>query len=101
MKNINKHVSKERWLVYCSDYTCFAGYEHTEYWFQTAIEAWKFYKRKSYYDYDFEDSYKMTGYPRLMSCADTYVLPEQRKHARSAEDWKEMCEPSWIEYLPW
>lgn len=96
----NKHVSKKRWLVYTKRCDYFTGYERKEHWFQTAIEAWEFYQSQRRYDYDFEESYAITYYPRLMPFADKYILPKQREHKRSAEAWQEMLEPSWIELLP-
>lgn len=86
------------YFVTIESYDCFSGHSSETKWFETLIEAWLFYKSKSKFDFDYMDHYQDTSKPRRAKDADAYVLPKQRPHARSKEEYESWfapykCEP--------
>lgn len=86
------------YFVTIESYDCFTGYRSETKEFQTLLDAWKFYKSISKFDFDYMDHYQATNKPRRAKDADAYVLPKQRPHARSKEEYESWfapykCEP--------
>ena len=86
------------YFITIESYDWFNGHRSETKGFTTLIEAWNFYKSKSMFDFDYMDHYQATHKPRRAKDADVYVLPKQRSHARSKEEYKSWftprkCEP--------
>lgn len=91
MENIN-------YFVTVCTYDWFCGQKYETKGFSTLLEAWCFYKQNRKYDFDKFDHYQSTYRPVRNSQADAYVLPPQRPHARSKEEYESWfapykCEP--------
>lgn len=91
-------MEKLFYFVTIESYDWFNGHRSDVKGFKTLVEAWRFYKSKSKFDFDYMDHYQVTGKPRRAKDADAYVLPKQRPHARSKEEYeswfaKHKCEP--------
>lgn len=80
MENIN-------YFVTVCTYDWFCGQKYETKGFRTILEAWRFYKQSRKYDFDKFDHYQNTCEPRRSSQADVYVLPPQRPHKRSKEEY--------------
>lgn len=86
------------YFVTIESYDWFNGYRSESKGFTTLIDAWKFYKSMSKFDFDYVDHYQVTGKPRKSKDADVCVLPKQRPHARSKDEYESWfaqykCEP--------
>ena len=91
-------MEKLFYSVLIEHYDWFNGYSSETRWFKTLLEAWRFYKSKSKFDFDYIDHYQSTSKPGRAKDADAYVLPKQRPHARSKEEYESWfaphkCEP--------
>ena len=91
-------MEKLFYFVTIESYDWFDGHRSETKWFATIIEAWRFYKSNSKFDFDYIDHYQDTSKPRRVKDADAYILPKQRPHARSREEFESWfaphkCEP--------
>ena len=91
-------MEKLFYFVTIESYDWFKGHRSEAKGFVTLIDAWNFYKSKSKFDFDYMDHYQVTNKPRRAKDADAYVLPKQRPHARSKEEYEnwfasQKCEP--------
>ena len=85
------------YFIVTENYDWFTGHRSEVKGFKTLVEAWSFYKSNSKFDFDYGDHYKITKKPWRAKSADAYVLPKQRSHARSKEEYEKWfsykCEP--------
>ena len=90
-------MEKYSYYVTRETYDWFTGNRSEVKWFVTLAEAWSFYKSNSKFDFDYGDHYQITKKPWRAKDADAYVLPKQRPHARSLEEYEKWfsykCEP--------
>ena len=91
-------MEKLFYFVVVESYDCLIGHSSETRGFKTLLEAWSFYKSNSKFDFDYMDHYQSTGKPGRAKDADAYVLPKQRPHARSKEEFESWfapykCEP--------
>ena len=91
-------MKKLFYFVTIESYDWFNGHRSETKGFTTLIKAWSFYKSNSKFDFDYIDHYQDTSKPRRAKDADAYVLPKQRPHARSREEFESWftprkCEP--------
>lgn len=76
------------YFVEKNNYDYFTGNRSETKGFKTLVEAWSFYKTNSKFDFDYGDHYQITNKPWRAKGADAYVLPKQRPHARSLEEYE-------------
>lgn len=85
------------YFVAIESYDYFTGNRREIKGFKTLVEAWSFYKSNSKFDFDYIDHYQITKKPWRAKDADASVLPKQRPHARSKEEYEKWfsykCEP--------
>lgn len=85
------------YFVATENYDCLIGHHSELKGFKTLAEAWSFYKINSKFDFDHIDHYQITKKPWRAKDADAYILPNQRPHARSKEQYEKWfsykCEP--------
>lgn len=91
-------MEKLFYFVVVESYDCLIGHRSETRGFKTLLEAWSFYKSNSKFDFDYMDHYQSTGKPGRAKDADAYILPKQRPHARSKEEFESWfapykCEP--------
>ena len=88
----------ENYFVAIESYDWFNGHRSEVKGFTTLAEAWGFYKSESKFDFDYIDHYQATSKPARRKDADAKILPKQRPHARSMEEYEgwvtqHKCEP--------
>ena len=85
------------YFVTIESYDCLIGHRSEVKGFKTLVEAWSFYKSNSKFDFDYIDHYQITNKPARRKDADAHILPKQRPHARSKEEYEKWfsykCEP--------
>lgn len=91
-------MEKLFYFVTIETYDWFNGHRSETREFATLLKAWDFYKANSRFDFDYIGHYQDTSRPRRAKDADAYVLPKQRPHARSKEEYESWfapykCEP--------
>lgn len=91
MEKYSYYVTKEK-------FDWFTGNRSETKGFKTLVEAWSFYKSNCKFDFDYIDHYQITKKPWRAKDADAYILPKQRPHARSKEEYESWfaqykCEP--------
>lgn len=91
-------MGKYTYYVVKETYDWFTGNRSEVKGFTTLVEAWSFYKINSKFDFDYGDHYQITKKPWRAKDADAYILPNQRPHARSLEEYEKWftpykCEP--------
>ena len=80
-------MTKSMYFVTIDSYDWFTGQQRNVRGFSTLMEAWEFYKSNSKYDFDYGDHYKDTRKPVRAKDADAIVLPKQRPHARTKQEY--------------
>lgn len=86
-------MKKYTYFVTTESYDGLIGHRSETKGFTTLVEAWNFYKINSKFDFDYIDHYQITNNPWRAKGADAYVLPKQRPHARSLEEYKKWFHP--------
>ena len=90
-------MEKYTYFIVTETYDWFTGNRSEVKGFTTLVEAWSFYKINSKFDFDYGDHYQITKKPWRAKDADAYILPNQRPHARSKEEYEKWfsykCEP--------
>lgn len=80
------------YFVETETYDYFTSHRRELKGFTTLTEAWNFYKSNSKFDFDYGDHFQDTKKPWRAKSADAYILPKQRPHARSLEEYKKIKE---------